>query len=237
MRAFLAVFIVASMTGVTDIANAEIGVDPKPWSPVVYIHAQRKTPPAGSLHISRPPSTPSRTVLKTKCFFDLSRPNFRCALRTFSKPKPGTAALTEGEILRAVREIGLPSLRVRIQPGERTLVNVETIFYTRPEQFRRRIDLLGFAIDLVAEPVRYDWHHGDGTTAATNKPGRPYPAMDVTYRYLEPADEVAPSVDVTYQVRYRIDGGPWATLGQTLQAPGPAASIEVKEAAPVLTTP
>ncbi len=40
--------------------------------------------------------------------------------------------------------------------------------------------------------------------------------MDVTHRYREPADDVRPRVDVTYRVRYRVDGGAWQTIGQTL---------------------
>ncbi len=147
------------------------------------------------------------------------------------------AELTDGDVLRAVREIGLPSLKVRIQPGEETLVNIETIFYTRPQPFERSITLLGFDIDLVAEPVRYTWVHGDRTVKTTSRPGKPYPAMDVTHRYREPADNVRPRVDVTYRVRYRVDGGGWQTIGQTLQASGPAADLDVREAAPVLTKP
>lgn len=138
-------------------------------------------------------------------------------------------------VLEAVQEIGLPSLDVRIQPGTSTLVNVATIFYTDPERFNHTTSLLGFQIDLQADPVGYTWHHGDGTRAATTKPGRPYPAMDVTHEYRKPADVVRPRVDVTYRVRFRVDGGDWRTLGQTLVATGPAASLEVREAAPVLT--
>lgn len=145
--------------------------------------------------------------------------------------------LTEGDILQAVRRIGLPSLQVRIQPGEETLVNIPTIFYTRPQPFARSVDLLGFDIDLSAAPVRYRWVHGDGTTRTTADPGKPYPAMDVTHRYRAPADDVDARVDVTYRVRYRVDGGAWQTIGQTLVAAGPTTGLEVKEAAPVLARP
>lgn len=150
---------------------------------------------------------------------------------------PDDAELSEGDVLRAVREIGLPSLEVQIQPGEETLVNVETIFYTQPRPFERSVTLLGFDVDLVATPVRYTWIHDDGTASTTSRPGRPYPAMDVTHRYREPADDVHPRVDVTYRVRYRVDGGAWQTIGQTLQASGPPAELDVREAAPVLTKP
>ncbi|KQX75583.1 hypothetical protein ASD10_10575 [Aeromicrobium sp. Root472D3] len=145
--------------------------------------------------------------------------------------------VTPGDILRAVREIGLPSLRLEVQPDAETLVNVETIFYTEPQPFERSVELLGFDVDLVAEPVGYQWVHGDGTTATTTEPGRPYPAMDVVHRYTVPADDVRARVDVTYRVRFRVDGGPWQTIGQTLLAAGPPTALDVDEAAPVMTRP
>lgn len=167
------------------------------------------------------------------CRVNSETPTYGC--RNVTPDPADDPELTDGDILRAVREIGLPALRVRIQPGEETLVNVETIFYTRPQPFERSITLLGFDIDLVAEPVSYTWVHDDGTVSTTSRPGKPYPAMDVTHRYREPADDVHPRVDVTYRVRYRVDGDAWQTIGQTLQASGPAAELDVREAAPVLT--
>ncbi|GAA3531165.1 hypothetical protein GCM10022234_30380 [Aeromicrobium panaciterrae] len=152
-------------------------------------------------------------------------------------PADDEPQLTEGDILRAVREIGLPSLEVQIQPGTSTLVNVPTIFYTEPEVFNRSVTLLGYDIDLVATPVRYRWLHGDGTASTTTRPGKPYPSTEVTHRYRRPAEAVNPRVDVVYRVRYRVDGGAWSTIDQTLTASGPTAALEVKEAAPVLTHP
>lgn len=171
------------------------------------------------------------------CRANAEIPTYGCRAVAPEDEDPDDPELTEGDVLRAVREIGLPSLQVQIQPGEETLVNVETIFYAEPEPFERSITLLGFDIDLVAEPVRYTWIHDDGTVATTSRPGKPYPAMDVTHRYREPADDVHPRVDVTYRVRYRVDGGAWRTIGQTLLASGPAAELDVREAAPVLTRP
>ncbi len=129
----------------------------------------------------------------------------------------------------------MPPLRVRIQPGGRTLVNVDTIFYTDPTHLRRTVILLGHSVRLDAAPVRYTWVHGDGTRASTSKPGRPYPAKDVTHQYQRPDDNLRARVDTTYRVRYSVDGGSWATLGETLTAPGPATTLDVDEATPVLT--
>jgi hypothetical protein len=90
-------------------------------------------------------------------------------------------------------------------------------------------------VRLDAAPVRYTWVHGDGTTASTSKPGRPYPAKDVTHQYRQPDDDLHARVDTTYRVRYSVDGGGWTTLGETLTAPGPATTLDVDEATPVLT--
>lgn len=164
-------------------------------------------------------------------------PTFRCGARgiTATDAQPAAAPqLTEGDIRRAVSEIPMPSLHIQVQPGERTLVNVPTIFHTDPRTLRESVTLLGFDIDVEATPTRYTWHPGDGTSKTTTKPGRPYPAKDVTHIYRRVADEVRPRVDTTYSVRYRVDGGAWTPLGQTLTATGESTSLEVEEAAPVL---
>lgn len=231
----LGLLVVMSVT-LASAAEADTQVIPDSLTPTVHIrvkHVRHVKSDAGLVVDHKADAA----KLKTKCFFDQSRPNFRCALRTFPDPAPGQPRLTDGAILEAVREIGLPSLKVRIQPGTSTLVNIPTIFYTQPQAFQRSVTLLGYDIDLVADPIRYTWRHGDGTTSTTSRPGKPYPSMDVTYSYRTPADTVKPRVDVTYRVRYRVDGGTWTTIGQTLLASGPAAVLEVKEAAPVLTTP
>jgi len=229
-----AIFVV--VTGLP--AHGDPEVEPVPWSPKLHVRVEKEEPRTGLQNGGKPVARSNKSDLRFHCFPDRMEPGTRCALRGFAdEPDPDNPELTEGDVLRAVREIGLPSLKVRIQPGEETLVNIETIFYTRPQAFERSITLLGFDIDLSAEPVRYTWVHDDGTASTTSRPGKPYPAMDVTHRYREPADDVHPRVDVTYRVRYRVDGGAWQTIGQTLLASGPAAELDVREAAPVLTRP
>lgn len=219
-------------------AYADIKVKPKPWSPEVHIKVKKKLE---DRKIVSKPTNPNGNGRGRQFTCSISTgPETDCDLGQFDRAP--TAAdpedeLTEGDILQAVREIGLPSLEVQVQPGEKTLVNIETIFYTEPQPFERSIDLLGFDIDLSATPVSYRWVHDDGTASTTSKPGRPYPAMDVTHRYRKPDDDVRPRVDVTYRVRYRVDGRGWQTIGQTLQASGPAVELDVREAAPVLTKP
>ena len=220
-------------------AYAGVDVTPDPTLPGLQLEALKEREGSKRPAPTSPADDPTKPARQLQCF-EGSDGGMSCgdSFETLpGRPDDDEAELTEGDILRAVREIGLPSLKVRIQPGEETLVNIETIFYTQPQPFERSITLLGFDIDLVASPVRYTWVHDDGTVSTTSRPGKPYPAMDVTHRYREPAEDVRPRVDVTYRVRYRVDGGAWQTIGQTLQALGPAAELDVREAAPVLTRP
>ena len=232
---------VACWTLATGAANAGVVAKPDPREPVIRLEGKDRDRPQSKPVIR--PSDPGNVVdpppppTYDQCQVDPVVGNYGCRTDEPPEPDEDEPELTPGDVLRAVQEIGLPSLQVKIQPGDATLVNVDTIFYADPQPFERSVELLDFDVDVVAEPVRYDWVHGDGSARSTDKPGRPYPAMDVTHRYEAAADDVQARVDVTYQVRYRVDGGPWQTIPQTLVAAGPAAVLDVKDAAPVLAKP
>lgn len=223
-------------------AAAGVDVDPHDLRPELYLDAERQTPGGtGGGDVSTPtgtrnPGSPPAYEPIVACREDAALGIYGC--RTDEEPPDADQPeLTPGDVLRAVKEIGLPSLAVKIQPGDQTLVNVPTVFYAEPQPFERSVTLLDFDVDLVAEPIAYAWIHGDGSTVTTDHPGKPYPAMDITHRYTAPADDVQASVDVTYRVRFRVDGGAWETIPETLVASGPAVGLDVKDAAPVLTTP
>lgn len=145
--------------------------------------------------------------------------------------------LTPGRIEQAIREIEMPRLALRVQPGDRTLVNVPTILSTTPADVDRTITLLGVTIDVQASPTSYTWHHGDGTSQTTSGPGAPWPAKDVTHTYRRSAAQVSLRLDVAYTVRYRVDGGTWTPLAEPLTTTSAPVSLRVDQAAPVLTRP
>jgi len=147
-------------------------------------------------------------------------------------PKP---QVTPGLVLNALRRIGLPRHEVRTQPAGKTLVNFDTIFYTHATPYTRTFTLLGQRVQIIATPTAYTWHHGDGTTATTNTPGAPYPAMDITHDYAHAHTTVQPSVDTTYTARYRVNNGPWQTIPQTVTITGPTTNLRIAEATPVLS--
>ena len=217
------------------VADPDVDVDSIPWSPAAKVEAQEAQPPRNDGPESK---ASAESSTEPPCYQapGARASGFSCALETFPgtfSPLPSEGEL--GDIRRAIREVPMPPLKVQIQPGGRTLVNVDTIFYTDPTRLRRTVILLGHNVRLDASPVSFTWVHGDGTTETTGKPGRPFPAKDVTHQYLQPGDDLRARVDTTYRVRYSVDGGGWATLDETLTAPGPTTALDVDEAAPVLT--
>jgi hypothetical protein len=153
-------------------------------------------------------------------------------------PAPAAAAqpvVTSGVVLTALRRIGLPALRARTQPEDKTLVNFATIFYTNPQAFTRTVTLLGQPVQIHATPETFLWHFGDGSTSSTSTPGAPYPAKDVTHSYLDAHVTVQTSVDVTYSARFKVGVGSWQTIPGAVTIAGPTAPLRISEATAVLS--
>jgi hypothetical protein len=148
-----------------------------------------------------------------------------------SPPDPGavTPSITPALVLNEIRRIGLPTLQAKTQPEGKTLVNFDTIFYTEAQPFTASVTLLGQQVEIMAEPSRYTWHHGDGTIDTTASPGAPYPSKEIVYRY-DAAGTVGPRVDVTYTARFRVNGAAWRGIDEAVTITGPAGSLRVSEA-------
>jgi hypothetical protein len=149
--------------------------------------------------------------------------------------EPSEPEVTPGLVLEALRRMGLPAIRTHTQPEDKTLVNFDTIFYAEPTTFQRTITLLGQRVDVEAAPARFTWRPGDGNVHTTTTPGRPYPAKDVTHRYERAHRTVQASVDVTYTARFRVGGGAWQDIAETVTISGPPTPLRVAEATPVLS--
>jgi len=141
---------------------------------------------------------------------------------------------TPGQVREEVKRVGLASVNVHVQPAGATLVNFETILSTTAAPIETTVTVLGTPVEIKASAASFTWHHGDGTSQTTSKPGRPYPAKDVVHQYRKPG-HVNLRVDVNYQVDFRIEGGSWQQLADPITAPGPATALRVREARPVLS--
>ena len=165
----------------------------------------------------------------------------------------GVACLTAGEagslgaitpalVFEAMARLTWPRSELVVQPpGGRTLVNLETNFFTaNTEPTAQTVTLLGQQVEIEATPGGYVWHwagageSADAGAEETTSPGAPYPDLTVTHTYRDADVTVHPWVDTVYAGRYRVNGGGWTGIPQTLTVPGDPVALEVLEARPVL---
>lgn len=143
--------------------------------------------------------------------------------------------VTPGRVLTAFKRVPVPTAKVQIQPPKgKTLVNLDTNFYTVAQSFTESLTLLGQDVELRIEPASYAWNHGDGTAQTTQTPGAKYPDLEVTHAYSRTAD-VRVSVDVTWSAAFRVNGGIWREVPGTVTIAGPPTPLRVAEAKPLLT--
>ncbi len=143
--------------------------------------------------------------------------------------------VTPGQVLEALRRVGLPELPTVVQPAGKTLVNFETNFYTEPQPVALTLTLLGQRVQVEATPTTYHWDFGDGAAVTTDDPGAAYPELAVTHRYSDARVTVHPSVETTYTARFSVGGGNWQDVGGTVTATGPATALRIAEATPLLS--
>lgn len=160
----------------------------------------------------------------------------------------GTACLTAGEdkvftppiaviVAKKFKNLDWPRSTLTIQPlGGRTLVNFETIFYTTNNKPSvRALTLIDQTVEIQATPTSYTWHFGDETSTTTSSAGKPHPYQDVVHTYTG-LDPVEPSVDTVYSGKFRVNGGPWENIEETVTVEGEAVDLEIMEATPELVT-
>ncbi len=143
--------------------------------------------------------------------------------------------VTPGDVLSALRRVGLPALSTQTQPEDKTLVNFDTIFFTEPRDVSLTLTILGQAVDVVATPTSYRWTFGDGSSLVTRSAGDPYPSKTIVHRYGDAHVTMQPSVATTYSARFRVGNGAWQDIAETVTIPGPANSLRIAEATAVLS--
>lgn len=137
--------------------------------------------------------------------------------------------------IREFKRIDWPASTLVTQPPDgETLVNLDTIFYTRNSQpIVQPVTLAGRSVSIEATPTAYTWHFDDGTDTSTTSPGHPYPDHDVFHVYVSTGN-VSPSVDTTYSGRFRIGDGEWRNIDATVTVAGAAVDLTILEAKPQL---
>jgi hypothetical protein len=129
----------------------------------------------------------------------------------------GPAGPVEAAVRQVVGEIPVPAVQVKMSPTV-GIARMDTWFwaegYSGQPVFEGR-DALGRRIEVEATPSFYRWDFGDGTAPVeTASLGRPWPEPDgaVTHAYTKMSEGFPVSVTFVFDVRYRVDGGPWIGL-------------------------
>jgi hypothetical protein len=79
------------------------------------------------------------------------------------------------------------------------------------------VALAGVTVDVEITPTTYAWTFGDGAELQTASMGRAYPQQSEIRHIYEQSSLVASgaytlTVEITFAVRYRVDGGAWESL-------------------------
>jgi hypothetical protein len=152
---------------------------------------------------------------------------FGCAMDANAADRPSLPDVVEREF----RNLPVPGLQAQTQPRDRTLVNLETIFYAEHGQRDYPVgQILGHDVVIRVEGVSYLWDFGDGETVTTKTPGAKYPSKEIVHRYRKAGQTVHPSVTVTYRGSFSVDGGAFQPIPGTVTVAGQPGALEIAEA-------
>jgi hypothetical protein len=144
------------------------------------------------------------------------------------------------QILSAFRQTDFAIPTVALEPrGGVTLVTLPTYFQVlwssdgfepgeidRPDPAR----MLGYRVEIRPVLRSVTYLYGDGTTSGeTHSLGGPYPSGDITHRYSRGGD-VEVRADVTYAGQYRVNGGAWLDIPDTVTVRGAPQTLHVRSA-------
>jgi hypothetical protein len=163
----------------------------------------------------------------------------------FADQVPGaTPTVSLAQIINAFHLTPWATATISTQPeGNTTLVGLPTyarITWSTTGYQPGEIDtldpatMLGLTVQIRPRVDHYTYVFGDGTTfGPTRSDGGVWPTGDVTHSYPTPGAYQA-RVDTTFTGDFRINGGPWTQIPDTVTVTGPTTTITVHAAKPVL---
>jgi hypothetical protein len=146
--------------------------------------------------------------------------------------------ITPGLVLREFKRLTWPESPLTIQPpGGKTAVNFTTYFFTdNVEPTTQTVTIIGQEVEIEATPTSYRYRFDAHDTVDTRRAGGPYPSGDVTHEYAYQGG-TRPSIDTVYSGRYRVNGGGWQDIPETVTVEGASVALRIVEVRPTLVAP
>lgn len=163
----------------------------------------------------------------------------------FADHVPGASpALTMAMIRDAFHNTPWATATISTQPhGNVTLVGLATyvkVVWSETGYQPGEVDtldparMLGMRVEIRPEVDHFTYVFGDGQTfGPTRSEGGVWPTGDIIHTYTTPGT-YAVRVDTTFTGDFRVNGGPWTRIADTVTIRGPATDVQVKTARPVL---
>ena len=160
------------------------------------------------------------------------------ATTCFGDQVPGTSpVVTMPMIIEAFRKTPWAKTVITTQPkGDVTLAGLDTYYQVnwstdgyQPGEVDP-VTMLGFQVEIRPRLDHFTYHFGDGQDfGPPRNEGGVYPGGGITHQYLNGGAYPA-NVDTTFGADFRINGGDWAPIPDTVTVPGPATPVTVKTA-------
>lgn len=173
---------------------------------------------------------------------------WRVVATTCAAGAPGARpAVTLAMVREAFHRTPWAALSTTVQPvGGVTLVDLDTYFavsWGESGYAPGEVDALdpagmfGYRVDIRPRLVGYTYGFGDGVGfGPTPNPGGPWPSGTIRHRYTA-TGAMTVTVTATVGAEFRIDGGAWAPIPDTVALTAAPATVTVKQARAVLINP
>ncbi|MDQ2755094.1 MAG: hypothetical protein M3Y71_00775 [Actinomycetota bacterium] len=149
----------------------------------------------------------------------------------------GTPRPTMADILKAFHTTPWSEPQITTQPvGNTTLVGLPAYYQVNwtPDGYEPgetdTLTLLGYQVQIRPRLDHFTYVFGDGETfGPTTETGGVYPTGTITHPYLAPGS-YGSRVDTTFAADFRVNGGQWAPIPDTVTVAGPTTTVTVRTA-------
>jgi hypothetical protein len=123
------------------------------------------------------------------------------------------------------------SPQIRVEPGGWSIPRVPTNVFAAVGETREMGELLGYPIEILFQPVRYEWTYGDGARATLYEPGsswgaRQFSATPTSHVYARPGNYPL-TLRVGFSASYRFDDGAFESIPGLVWRDSGARSVTV----------